>query len=211
MISNGTQPAVRVASWVVEEEERLLNFSLVGFLKQGSGGVNVADLWLNRVWGKKPIRTKMMDRDTIIIQLSSAREVEEVLDCANILVHSPFVAIDRWMEVIGSPPSFRWVRLYGVPLQVWREGVFRLLGGCLGQTVEVDDNTMSKEVLSHRRVKIMAGKVCKLPKEIHLWVDDLQFSILVAEEVDRIGDFAVPVQKEGVGASISPVCQMLRG
>ncbi|XXG42365.1 hypothetical protein AAC387_Pa01g2666 [Persea americana] len=211
MISNGTQPAVRVASWVVEEEERLLNFSLVGFLKQGSGGVNVADLWLNRVWGKKPIGTKMMDWDTIIIQLSSAREVEEVLDCANILVHSPFVAIDRWMEVIGSPPSFWWVRLYGVPLQVWREGVFRLLGGCLGQTVEVDDNTMSKEVLSHRRVKIMARKVCKLPKEIHLWVDDLQFSILVAEEVDRIGDFAVPVQKEGVGASILPVCQMLKG
>ena len=211
MIGNGTQPAVRVASWVVEEEERLLNFSLVGFLKQGSGGVNVADLWLNRVWGKKPIGTKMMDMDTIIIQLSSAREVEEVLDCANILVHSPFVAIDRWMEVIGSPPSFWWVRLYGVPLQVWREGVFRLLGGCLGQTVEVDDNTMSKEVLSHRRVKIMARKVCKLPKEIHLWVEDLQFSILVAEEVDRIGDFAVPVQKEGVGTSISPVCQMLKG
>lgn len=117
---------------MVEEEKRLLDFSLVGFLKQGSGGVNAADLWLNRMWGKKPIRTKMMDRDTIIIQLSSAREVEEVLDCANILVHSPFVPIDRWMEVIGSPPSFRWVRLYGVPLQVWREGVFRLLGDCLG-------------------------------------------------------------------------------
>lgn len=89
--------------------------------------------------------------------------------------------------------------------------MFRLLGDCLGQKVEVDDNTMSKEVLLHRRVKIMSGKVCKLPKEIHLWVDDLQFSILVEEEVDRIGDFVVPIQKDRGGASISPVCRRPRG
>lgn len=30
------------------------------------------------------------------------------------------------------------VKIFGVPLHPWREGVFRLLGDCLEQTLEVD-------------------------------------------------------------------------
>lgn len=94
--------------------------------------------------GKGPIRTKMIDRDAVLIQLSSGKKVEEVLYCANTQDDSPFVAIDRWMEVIGSPPPLQWIRFHGVPLQAWREGVFRLLGDCLGQMVEVDSKTVCK-------------------------------------------------------------------
>ena len=64
----------------MEEEKRLLNFSMVGFLKLYC--VNEVDLSLDRAWGKRPIKTKMLDRDTVIIQLSSVKEVGEILDCA---------------------------------------------------------------------------------------------------------------------------------
>lgn len=60
-----------------------------------------------------------------------------------------------------------------VPLQAWREGVFWLLGDCLGQTSEVDPKTCSKEIISHGKVKISLGRVIQLPVQIPLLVGDL--------------------------------------
>lgn len=70
------------------------------------------------------------------------------------------------------PSRPRRVRFYGVPLHTWRE-VFRLLGDCLGSTLEVDQLTSSKEVLTHGRVKVLVGKVRKLSIQILLWVGNL--------------------------------------
>ncbi|KAJ8617765.1 hypothetical protein MRB53_013951 [Persea americana] len=105
------------------------------------------------------------------------------------------------MEVIRSP--LQWVRFYGVPAQARREGVFRLLGDCLGRTVEVDSKTVSKEELTFGRVKILSGKVCKVSKQIHLWVDNLQF-VVVVEEGDLTGGITTPPEKDRGGSSYSP-------
>lgn len=43
------------------------------------------------------------------------------------------------MEVLGSPRSPTWVKVKGLPLQAWHEGVFRLIGDCIGRTVELDE------------------------------------------------------------------------
>lgn len=59
------------------------------------------------------------------------------------------------------------------------EGAFRLLGDCLGSTVEVDQNTISKKNLSYGRVKVLMGNACSLPVKIPLWVDDLKFFTLL--------------------------------
>lgn len=72
------------------------------------------------------------------------------------------------MEMIGSPPWPCWVRFYRIPLHAWREDVFRLLGDCLGVTMEVDHLTSSKEVLTHGKAKILMGKVWKFPIQIPL-------------------------------------------
>ncbi|XXG82969.1 hypothetical protein AAC387_Pa10g0839 [Persea americana] len=88
------------------------------------------------------------------------------------------------MEVIDLPPITKWIRLHGVSLQAWNEGVFRLLGGFIGHTIEVDHHTLEKEVLAYGRVKILTSKICKLPLEIPLSVGDLFISIKVEEEED---------------------------
>lgn len=63
------------------------------------------------------------------------------------------------MEVIRSPPRPCWVRFYEVPLHTWREKVFKFLGDCFGVTLEVDHDIVTKEVLTHGRVKVLLGKV----------------------------------------------------
>lgn len=119
-----------------------------------------------------PVRIKLIDRDVVLMQFLSEKEVLEVLQCINGPV-TPFLAVDRWMEVIGCPPHPSWVKFLGVPLHAWREEVLHLLGNCVGATIEVDECTISKEILTHGRVRVLLGKVKKLPIQIPLWVGDL--------------------------------------
>lgn len=44
--------AVIMANWVMEEEIRNLQFTLVGFLKPYSGGERKVEYWLQATWGK---------------------------------------------------------------------------------------------------------------------------------------------------------------
>lgn len=55
-------------------------------------------------------------------------------------------------------------------------GIFRLLGDYMGQGIEVDPKTYSKEVICHGRVKVLLGRVLKLPTQIPLLIGDLQIS-----------------------------------
>ena len=68
---------------------------------------------------------------------------------------SPFVALERWIEFMGSHPISVWVRFKGVPLYAWHEVVFKLLGDCLGRTAEVDKRTVQREVLREGKIKIL--------------------------------------------------------
>lgn len=79
------------------------------------------------------------------------------------------------------------MKLSGVPLQAWREGIFRLLGDCLGQTLELDPRMRSKKIISHGRIKVLLGKVNKLSKQIPLLVRDLQTYVLAEVDADSYG------------------------
>ena len=132
--------------------------------------------WLNTHWGKSAVRLRLLEDDVVHIQLLSDEEVHQVLSCAEgssskpITKSSPFVALDRWMEVIGSHPIIRWIRLHGVPLQAWNEGVFRLFSDFIGSTIELDRLTLEKINLVYGCVKVRTSRLCKLPLQIPLSV-----------------------------------------
>ncbi|KAJ8644802.1 hypothetical protein MRB53_006550 [Persea americana] len=102
------------------------------------------------------------------LELKSEAKVADILHLAAVSDHTPFKAIDRWMEVMGSPLSDTWIRIYGVPLHVWREETFSLLGECLGSLIEVDPVTSRKDNLLFGRVKVARDPNLKLPQRLPL-------------------------------------------
>lgn len=100
---------------------------MVGFLKPNLGGETRVEAWLQDAWGKMLIKTKLINADTILMQLLSDKEIHEVLNCAK-HSSSPFPAVERWMEVIGAPPRPCWVRFYGSPCMLGE----RKFSGCSG-------------------------------------------------------------------------------
>lgn len=84
MVKVGLHHMVRVAPLVVEEEKKkILHNCLVGFLKPTSAGIRAVESQLQKVWGKMTIATKMMDEETMLVQLNSFKEVEEIMANAN--------------------------------------------------------------------------------------------------------------------------------
>lgn len=101
--------------------KKSLRLSVVGFLRSKSAGIRTIESWLDKVWAKMATGAKMMGVGAVLLQLQSLKEVEEVLECADNISESPFMAIDGWMEVINSPPHPHWIRMSKVPLNAWRE------------------------------------------------------------------------------------------
>lgn len=58
-----------------------------------------------------PINIKLIDRDVVLMQFVFEKEVSEMLQCINGPA-TPFLVVDRWIEVIGSPPCPSWVRFF---------------------------------------------------------------------------------------------------
>ncbi|KAJ8615144.1 hypothetical protein MRB53_034516 [Persea americana] len=125
----------------------------------------------------------MLDSSTVWLQFSSKVEASEFLVFANNGKDSPFLAVEGWMEVIARPPRAVWLRFRGVPLHVWTEGIFRLLGDCVGKTLEVDIRTVKQEFLLFGRVKVKRDDFWNLLKEIILWLDDLRVPLKVEQDI----------------------------
>lgn len=125
-----TGKGVRVAPWVVTQQKRSLVTSLVGFLKEKLASTEQIEFWIQESCALLPFKLQKLDERVVWLRLSSSYEVDEFL--LKIAVtggsSSPFSMIERWMEVLGTPPNPIWVKVKGVPLQAWHEGVFRLIG-----------------------------------------------------------------------------------
>lgn len=107
IVEEGTRKGVRGAPWVIKEQKTSLYHSLVGFLKSKSGNIKQTEKWLDRCAGISPCNTQMLDDQVLWMQFSSRKEVKEVLPVAASPggSPSPFSVLERWMEVLGSPPN----------------------------------------------------------------------------------------------------------
>lgn len=66
VIDEGKEKGVRVTSWVVEEKQALV-YSLVGFLKESKGGISEAEHLVKKAWGRKIIRFRRLDEQTVLM------------------------------------------------------------------------------------------------------------------------------------------------
>lgn len=125
----------------------------------------------------------MPNKQAVWIKFLSEEEIGEVLQSAlSKGIPSPFSVLERWMEVWGPLPTPIWVTMKVVPLHIWHEEAFRMIGNCIGCTMEVDQKTNAKEVLEEGKIKVVLENVTSLPMSLHLWVEEIKYTVLVERE-----------------------------
>lgn len=117
VLKNGDNTGVRLTTEVINQGKKELKHSLVGFLKDKEVVSKVLS-WFQFFLGKPPLDVKMTGYLTVWIKLCSEAEVKESLYYAQDQANSPFVQLERWMEILGSPPHDVCVRFKGFPLHV---------------------------------------------------------------------------------------------
>lgn len=123
-----------------------------------------------------PDKVQKLGQEAVWIKLLSEKNLEEFLDKAAIKQDSsPFSVLERWMDHMGSPPTPVGLKILGVPLHVWDEEIFSLIGNYLGRTVEIDRWTANKECLEARRVKVLLDKSVSLTKSVPIWAEEVKF------------------------------------
>ncbi|XP_068501378.1 uncharacterized protein [Phaseolus vulgaris] len=65
-----------------------------------------------------------------------------------------FESIVPWDDPFAVSEKIVWFRCRGIPLALWSNQCFERIGALLGKLVEVDERTISKEVLEYARLSI---------------------------------------------------------
>jgi hypothetical protein len=91
-----------------------------------------------------------------------------------------------WSPTLKSANREIWVRVYGVPLQLWNENVFRSLTEQWGTFIGLDEDTRGRVRFDVGRVKISAPILGTIDSTVKVMVQGLMCEIRVMEE--RGGD-----------------------
>lgn len=102
----------------------------------------------------KPISIKLLKQGVVWIQYPSLVKMDLALRLFSAQESSQFYALERRMELQGRPSKHSWFKFKGVPLHAWKKRTFGLQGKCLGQIVQIEECTLTKEELRHGRVKV---------------------------------------------------------
>lgn len=86
------------------------------------------------------------------------------------------------MEVLSPLPRPLWVRVKGVPLHIWHEKVFLLIGEYLGRAMKVDCRTVEEVDLHCGRIEVVMNKMVSLPLHFPVWVEGIQFLLQDKED-----------------------------
>lgn len=81
----------------------------------------------------------------------------------------PLKQIDKWTEFLGPDLVVDWVRIFGVPLHVWRKELMCQLGELIGVVEEVNDCCIQMEVAEFLQLKIIRPCAVVVPQT--LWLD----------------------------------------
>ncbi|PNY16690.1 hypothetical protein L195_g013415 [Trifolium pratense] len=104
--------------------------------------------------GLAHISISEMGRNMVLLYSPKVGEVEALCKAKADWLTYYFKEVRPW-----SPSSFvdkrkTWVKVYGIPLHVWGESLFKAIGNKYGEFIDFDNNTASRAKLDVARIKI---------------------------------------------------------
>ncbi|KAK1548776.1 hypothetical protein Q3G72_002780 [Acer saccharum] len=97
-----------------------------------------------------------------------------------------FSSMSCWKYSSRDFSRLKWVDVYGVPIDCWYYDFFRNLGGQVGETVWVDEETSRRARLDKGRILILASVDRKILTEIKVKGNQRVFSVRLEEDSAQV-------------------------
>jgi len=181
-----TANKVRITGGESQPVNDLLNRCIVGkFQCQADETPSLNDVrrWACNSW-KLAIQVKVyaMNDGYFMFELPSKVAAEHVLT-GQWIWRKMKLGLEWWKPTIGCWPAeirrdWVWIRLLGLPMNLWSQKVFKEIGDICGGFIETEEETSLKNHLHWARIKVR-GDGERIPREVEVTCDGFTYTIPV--------------------------------
>ena len=107
-----------------------------------------------------------------LLQIEGKRELEEVIRNHDVWWTTMSSKVVVWSSSTSLVVSSRvvWLQVYGIPMHVWDEPLFKELGNLFGVFVDFDEETISRNHLDFGRIKVSTTRMGLIDEQVRISV-----------------------------------------
>ncbi|WJX49457.1 hypothetical protein P8452_35891 [Trifolium repens] len=167
----------------VEVDQRVLKELEMSFV--GRLAVNVEVYQIRTILfmeGLALIAVTYMGRNMVLIHSPKEGEVDRLWKSKVDWIAYYFREVFPWSPSCFADRRDTWVKVYGIPLHVWGENLFKVIGGKYGEFVDFDNNTASRAKLDITRLKISTSFRGMIDDSVYIKAMGVYYTLRVVEE-----------------------------
>jgi hypothetical protein len=126
-----------------------------------------------------------MGGNMALLRSSVEGDVERLMRSKNECLHYYFSELKLWNPGLFAVQREAWIQVYGIPLHIWGDDFFKLVGNKLGVFLDYDEEPASMLRFDVARLKILTAAWACIDEVVKVEVEGVCFNLWVVEERGR--------------------------
>jgi hypothetical protein len=135
--------------------------------------------------GFQSIKVTNMGGNMALIRSPVEGDVQRLLKSRNECLTYYFSKLKPWNPGLIATQREVWIQVYGIPIHIWGDDLFKMIGNKLGVFVDYDEETASMARFDVARVKILTATWASIDENVKVEVEGVCFDLWVVEEKGR--------------------------
>ncbi|KAK2401162.1 hypothetical protein QL285_050778 [Trifolium repens] len=155
--------------------------------------------------GFPSISVTHMGDNKVLMRSPVEGDVERLMKSKNECLKYYFSELKPWNPGLTAAQREVWVQIYGIPVHIWGDDLFKLVGKQFGVFLDYDEETARMKRLDVARIKILSTVWASIDVVLKVEVEGLFFDLWVVEERERKSSVAVLNEEmEDEGSKVVP-------
>lgn len=147
-------------------------------------------------------KVTVMGAGLVLIKCNKQGDMERARESNRCRWEANFKEVRRWLPELVAKRRNVWLQVYGIPLHIWDEDFFKLLGTKFGVFLDFDECTIEKKRLDVARILVDTPRLGVIDEMINISVVGERYKIWVMEEAMNMVEGRWKGEVDGGPASV---------
>jgi hypothetical protein len=132
--------------------------------------------------GFQSIKVTDMGGNMALLRSTVEGDMQRLLRSNNECLPYYFSKLKPWNPGLIATQREVWIQIYGIPIHIWGDNFFKMIGNRFGVFVDYDEETASMARFDVARVKILTTTWASIDENVKVEVEGVCFDLWVVEE-----------------------------